>query len=1036
MAFAHVTPPSAVEAALLEGFEPSGVGHDATAVTRGAQSLTYRDLVGASAAQAEVIGELPMVAVVARTSIAWPLALIAALRARVPFLPVDGWDVDGAARMLGTVRPGWLIAPPEDLGLWREAAGPVRSELPMQGEVVLLELAESRRGPRLPEDAAYLIPTSGTTGRPKTIVGSRRGLIHFMEWEIGLLSARERRPRVSQLTPPTFDPMLRDVLVPLASGGTLCLLPGQEVLLDPAALADWIASSGVNVMHCVPTLLRALSRSLGGSLPARLTDILVAGEPLYPADVRPWIEKCPAVRLRNLYGCSETTLAKFHHEVSGADLDCEQIPVGTCIPGSAAIVVDSELQPRPAASKGEILIRSPYRSHGYLDDEELTAERFISNPFTADPSDLVYKTGDIGLRHEDGVFELVGRVDDNVKVRGVSIALGSVESALRSSREVLECAVRPYRDPDGNSALCAYVVAAPNGLDARALRRGLARRLPAPMVPQRVVELERLPRTPHGKIDNAALAMLDVEPSPIAEPADPLARELLDLWREVLPGRPDIGVEHDFVLSGGQSIHAAQVVAHVRRHMAVELRVRDVFEFGTVRELAAAIQSGAVGRAAAEKPAPAAEHAGDEALPLTFAQSRFWRLREAADDSLLHFVWCARIDGSLDPNLLERCLRIVTLRHAAFRTRFEQRRGGGEVVQSLRGSGPPLRLERRAGEGRLAEQVVRWASRPFDLSTDLPLRALLVELGPREHALALCGHVIVSDGRSKEILLAELGKLYGAGGDATVLPATAARFEEHALRERGEAAERLFEERLARLRPRLPDEPRAPALAPSSGEAISDPDRGMWLDVTVGADCAAGLRAAASAFGSTEQALVFACFATAIRDWTGSREFFVMIPFQNRAEEFEGTAGCFTETALVLVPSKAAGGFEADLHRLSELFLRALDDVVPFDWFVRHMYPGRSSVDRQLFPFMFAPQLDLESAFSLPDAEVREIAVRLPKAVNTLHAFPIRHRDGLQVALNARADRVDRVRLDEFGELLDATFRRAAFGIRQPEVRR
>jgi amino acid adenylation domain-containing protein len=326
----------------------------------------------------------------------------------------------GGPDLLDGQLPGWSIRD----GHWTQA--PDTSAIEPMG----------------PDDFSYIYFTSGSTGQPKGIAGRLKGIDHFTRWEIDTFGVGPGS-RISQLTTPSFDAFLRDVFTPLCAGGTVCV-PGDRLrTLSPGNLSPWVAASGINLMHCVPTVFRLMLNDLPG--PDAFPDlrwVLLAGEPLTPTDVGRWMDTVgDRIGLVNLYGPSETTMTKFFHRVTRSDATRRSVPIGQPMPGARAVIVDERKRPYPAGAIGEILIRTPYRTLGYHGRPDLTSQVFVPNPFSEDPQDIVYRTGDLGRVLEGGDFELIGRKDQQVKIRGLRVELGEIEDSLRRHPSVADAAV-------------------------------------------------------------------------------------------------------------------------------------------------------------------------------------------------------------------------------------------------------------------------------------------------------------------------------------------------------------------------------------------------------------------------------------------------------------------------------------------------------------------------------------------------------------------------------------------------------------------
>ena len=448
-----------------------------------------------------------------------------------------------------------------------------------------------------PDDMCYIYFTSGSTGTPKAIAGRFKSLAHFAQWEISALGVTDQF-KVTQLANPTFDAYLRDIFVPLCSGATICIPEDRSVALDPARLTDWLDQKEITLMHCVPAVFRLMT---GAKLdPARLLSlkyIMMAGERLDPTEIKRWMDVFgQRVQLINMYGATENTMAKFCHFITEADARRRTIPIGKPIRGARAILVDETGGVCDPGAIGEIYIRTPYLTLGYYNDPELTRKVFAPNPFSSDPNDIVYKTGDYGRLLPDGNFELIGRKDHQVKIRGQRVELGEIEQALKRQTGARDCAVKAWGDDPDDLRLAAYIAW---GTDAPAraaeIRSSLQAYLPDYMIPATFTFLNSLPLTSNGKVDRDALPPPDQSQrqseAEFVAPTNEIEEKLAEIWREALrieqTGR--IGINDNFFHLGGHSLLATQVASRIREAFQVETPLRTVFERPTIAELAAAI---------------------------------------------------------------------------------------------------------------------------------------------------------------------------------------------------------------------------------------------------------------------------------------------------------------------------------------------------------------------------------------------------------------------------------------------------------------
>jgi amino acid adenylation domain-containing protein len=520
------------------------------------------------------------------------LAMLGVAKAGGVFMPLDP-DAPGN-RLRGQLAKADPVALIVDSG-WQDKVAALAGERALCLDLPGMEQADDPPLAVTGDDASYVVFTSGSTGAPKAILGNHKGLSHFIHWEVGELGL-DQRSRVSQFAPPTFDVSLRDIFVPLLAGGTLCV-PPAHAFADGARLLDWLELAGVTLIHCVPSLFRALLEQLAdlpapqARLPA-LRHILLAGEPLYGSDVMRWRALMgERVELLNLYGPSETTLAKAFHRIAELPADPgRMIPVGLPLPNSALLIIrDRELC--DIGEIGEIHIRTPFMSKGYLNDPTLTSEMFIQNPLAPDRPDTVYRTGDLGRYRPDRSVELLGRRDGQVKVNGVRIELAEVEQALMQHPAIRLAVAVAHAGDDRQTYVTAYFTAETE-LSDDALRSHVAQWLPMAMHPAFFVQMESFPLNLHGKVNRRALPrpanLLYRRHAYVApEPGDEAA--MAAIWSEVLQ-LPKIGADHGFTELGGDSLKAIRLVARIFRTFGVEIGLPELFPSGTVRSVVAVIR--------------------------------------------------------------------------------------------------------------------------------------------------------------------------------------------------------------------------------------------------------------------------------------------------------------------------------------------------------------------------------------------------------------------------------------------------------------
>ena len=817
-----------------------------------------------------------------------------------------------------------------------------------------------------PDDMCYVYFTSGSTGQPKAIAGRLKGIDHFIRWEIKTLSL-DAGTRVSQILPPSFDGSLRDMFIPLCTGGTACAPAARETVLETRKLIEWLDEQRISVIHCVPSLFRSLlNEPLTADNFKSLKAILMAGEPLLPSDVKRWTDIFgERVQLINLYGTSETTMAKFAYFVKTSDQERRSIPVGKPIEGAAAMVVDKRGRPCPAGIIGEIYIRTPYRALGYYNQPELTREAFIQNPFNNDPNDIVYKTGDLGRVLEDGNFEYLGRQDRQVKIRGNRVELQEIEDVLRGHGAVTDVAVIDREDSSGHNYLCAYVVPR-SEVDTEELRQLVLNHLPDYMVPSAFIVMEALPRTISGKIDRNALPVPGRTRAGMVEYVEPsthVEKVVAGIWTEVF-GIDQVGINDNFFQLGGHSLRATQILSRVRAALNVEVPLRNLFETPTVAGLAALIDAKL--SSAAPEAEPIKTVVGRNSLPLSFAQQRLWFFDQLEPGSSAYNLPLAvRLKGSLDVGALKRTFAEIIRRHESLRTTFAL--VDDSPVQHISASSAvPLTVidlsalpeSKRETEARLLAEFE--TQRPFDLSSGPLLRTFLIKLGEQEHIALLTMHHIISDGWSMGVLVSEVVALYEAyaKGEESPLPELSVQYADYAVWQRERLQGEFLEEALSYWREQLTGAPRMLELPTDRPRLARQSHQGARLTFEINEKITGKLRDLSQREGVTLFMLVLAAWQFLLSRYSGQQDIVVGAAIANRNRaDIENLIGFFVNTLALRVRVPAEENFLQLLARVREVTLGAYKHQdLPFERIVEELQPERSAGSQPFFNVMFVYQ--------------------------------------------------------------------------------
>ncbi|BCN49118.1 hypothetical protein RE9416_24190 [Prescottella equi] len=606
-----------------------------------------------------------------------------------------------------------------------------------------------------------MIYTSGSTGRPKGVAVSHRAIVNRLAWmqDPYHLTGTDV---VVQKTPATFDVSVWEFFWPLQNGASLAIaLP--EGHRDPAYLSQLIHDRGVTVAHFVPSMLAAF---IVGADPVQcrsLRTVFCSGEALPPSTAEAFAEFVgPAgAELHNLYGPTEAAVDVTYRQYTAADT--VSVPIGTPVWNTQVYVLDARLHPAPVGVPGELYLAGVQLARGYVGRPDLTAERFVANPFGA-PGTRLYRTGDLvrwrKTGHLDYSLDYLGRTDFQVKLRGLRIELGEVEATLLSRPGVAQAVVVVRRDELVGEALVGYVIADPGvELEPAALREFLAESLPPYMVPSQILVLDEFPLGSTGKLDRRALPAPEfgsVEAEFVA-PRGPV-EEILALIFGELVGTTRIGVYDSFFDLGGNSLTATRLVARVNDALDAHIGVRDVFDAPTVAALALRIESGGM-RGSERAPLEPAERPA--AVPVSLAQKRMWFINQFDTSSAAYnVVLPVRLDGDLDRGALRAAVADVLDRHESLRTRFPMIDGEPvQVIVPTAAVAPDLEPESVA-EQDVAERVAEFAGRGFDVTVAPPVRSLLLRVGPQTHVLVIVVHHICADGFSLAPLARDVMSAY------------------------------------------------------------------------------------------------------------------------------------------------------------------------------------------------------------------------------------------------------------------------------------
>ncbi|WP_224171929.1 non-ribosomal peptide synthetase [Mycobacterium avium] len=934
----------------------------AVALRCAGRSMTYRELDEASTRLAHLLaghGATPgcFVALLFSRSAEAIVAMLAVLKTGAAYLPIDpALPATRIEFMLGDAAPVVAVS----------TAG-LRARLEAFGlPVVDVAATGAQPGgplpPPAPDNIAYLLYTSGTTGVPKGVAVTHRNVAQLLE---SLHASLPGTGVWSQCHSYGFDVSVQEIWGALAGGGRLVVVP-ESVTSSPDELHALLIAENVTVLSQTPSALAALSpRNLHAAL-------VIGGEPCPAALADRW---APGRVMINAYGPTETTVDAVLSTPLAAGAGAP--PLGSPVAGATLFVLDGWLRPVPAGVTGELYIAGAGVAAGYLGRAGLTAARFVACPFGGAGARM-YRTGDLVRWDRDGRLHYVARADQQVKIRGHRIELGEIHSALAELDGVEQAAVIAREDRPGEKRIVGYLTGT---ADPAAIRARLAERLPAYMVPAAVLAIEALPLTPNGKLDARALPAPEYAGGAYRAPSTPTEEIIAGIYTQVL-GLHRVGVDDSFFDLGGDSLSAMRVIAAVNAGLDARLSVRVLFEAPTIAQLAARLGEGGhrfAAVVAAERPA---------VVPLSFAQSRLWFIGQLHGPSpVYNMVAALRLHGPVDIGALGAALHDVVTRHESLRTVFAATDGTPAQVVL-----PPDRADigwqvidaSGWSPARVDDAIRDTARHTFDLAAEIPLRAVLLRCGDEEHLLVAVVHHIAADGWSLTPLVRDLARAYasrsaGRVPDWVPLPV---QYVDYTLWQRAQFGDlddphsliagqlRYWESALAGMPERLelPTDRPYPVVADFRGASVA---------VEWPAQLQQQISRLAGAHNATSFMVVQAALAVLLAKVSASSDVAVGFPIAGRRDPaLDDVVGFFVNTLVLRVDVSGDPTVAELLARVRQRSLAAYEHQdVPFEVLVERLNPARSLAHHPLVQVMLAWQNIEPTELSLGQVRVIPLPV-------------------------------------------------------------
>ncbi len=815
----------------------------------------------------------------------------------------------------------------------------------------------------------YVIYTSGSTGKPKGVQIIHRGAVSlvFAMRELLSLTQKDRFLAISSLS---FDMSVIEFFVPLSLGGSL-VLARDEDLNNPEELIAYLQTAGITAMLATPSTWRLIQEAgWTGNASVR---ILCGGDALTGNIADQLLGKGQS--LWNLYGPTEITVCATGNEITEKN---SRITIGKPIPNTRTYILDKYDNPVPIGVAGELCVGGEGVARGYLNRAELTAEKFVADPFSQEPDARMYRTGDLVRYLADGSIEFIGRIDNQVKIRGYRIELGEIESVLHQHTNVRECVVVPRKDASGTDTLIAYVVTEPDqSVEPGDLAQFLKNFLPHFMIPSFFQFISAVPLTSTGKVDSKALPDLDTaghtQDRPFIAPRTPLEESITEIWSELL-GIDQVGVHDDFFDLGGHSLLATQVMSRIRDVFQQNLPLRVLFDAPTISELAEALEGGSQEQ---EESIQKCERTDE--LPLSFSQQKLWFLEQFAPGKPTYNIPVTlRLKGELSIPILEKALNKIIERHEVLRTCFPKQ--DGKPIQQTRASIPfSIKITDLSDlpdanrEEQCRERATHEARIPFDLAQDPLIRARVFHLDRNDHVLVLSTHHIVSDGWSSGRLMQELGVIYHAFLEDKPCPLDELpiQYADFTLFQREWFDGPVMETQKAYWKQQLSGIPTALELPTDYARPAILSDRGDREFMTIPSALTEKLQGLSKENGVTLFMTLLAGFQILLYRYTNQEDIVVGTPVANRnRKEIEPLIGFFVNTLVLRLSLADNPSFMDLLARVKEMAIGAFTHQdIPFEQLVEELSPERSLNHTPLFQVMFSYEHAQPQSLKLPGLE-------------------------------------------------------------------
>jgi amino acid adenylation domain-containing protein/non-ribosomal peptide synthase protein (TIGR01720 family) len=932
---------------------------DAIALRFNHEAMTYQELNQAANQLAHFLQHhyqiaTSLISVCFEHSFEMVISLLAVLKAGAAYVPLDpAYPPSRLASMLKDAKSRLVLTQSHLMTALEESAPENVHVLAINNALYAAESTDNLADYSQTADLAYVIYTSGTTGLPKGVMISHKNVGNYLS-SIGRNEAYQRATTVDCSSSIAFDATIAVLLAPLVTG--LCVVLCEEAIKrDPSLFIEYVRKQAIDLLRVTPSYLSALlistsPRQLRETL-SQVRCLIIGGEKANSADIRAWRKHFPTCDIINHYGPTETTVACALFTIP-ANAELDKALIGKPAHNHQFYVLDRFCHPVPIGVAGELYIGGAGVARGYLNQPELTNERFIVNPFAtaADKENgytRLYKTGDLVRWLADGNLEFLGRNDFQVKIRGYRVELNEIEQVLLQHESIQQCVVVTCEKSPADLHLVAYYVSkAP--LNSSSLKHHLEKHLPVYMVPSVFIALEAFPLTLNGKLDRNALPepLWVDDATPFTPPRDELESLVCTIWQDVL-GVSTIGVHDDFFRLGGHSILAIHVSHRLSQETQRQITVADIFKHRTIAELGSILRTGDW--------LTAIEPLAGDTAPLSFAEERLWFIEqyEGGTDAY-HIPLLFELDKAINKDALLRALQSIITRHEVLRSTFVQDAPG--VYHQYVQDRPSTIMHEEVNAASFAARRQELLCRPFDLTREFPIRINFFKLNDcNSQFLMVIVHHVAFDAWSRTIFLNELQFFYQeilAGKEPQLAPLPV-QYNDFAIWQREFVKQHLDplmeywqntlkgHETLA-----FPTDFQRPRIMDYRGDTVS-----AALPQTLSLK----LKQLAEAEGVTLYTVLITGFAVLLYKYTGQNDLIIGTPTANRQHaQLAGLIGFFVNLLTLRLKLSPENTFRQCIHGIhADLIDAQCHQDLPFATLVEHLNLEREASRHPLFQLLF-----------------------------------------------------------------------------------